>query len=92
MKYEEYIKEALVLHNTANDLKLRYVYSKTRLRIGDTVKFIEKGDSYLNEKNVKRIEKIYDFEIYSNGSVVAKCTNHQTIDIRDCTKIKLQAE
>ena len=84
MEYQEFIEKRKVLQSVINDLKLQYVYSKTNLRIGDTVKFTEKGDSY-----IKYTEKIYDFEVYPTTEVIyAKCGNHQTPNIADCKKVR----
>jgi len=89
MEYQEFIEKRKVLQNVINDLKLQYVYSKTNLRIGDTVKFTKKGDSYIGEKDIKYTEKIYDFEVYPTTEVIyAKCGNHQTPNIADCKKVR----
>lgn len=89
MEYKEFIEKIKVLQNIINDLKLQYVYSKTSLRIGDTVKFTEKGDSYIGEEDTKYTEKIYDFEVYPTTEVIyAKCSNHQTPNVIDCKKVR----
>ena len=89
MEFQEFITKRQTLNSIINDLKLSYVYSKTKLRIGDTVKFIKKGDAYLGEKDEKYTEKIYDFEVLSNESIYAKCGNHQSPNIADCKKVSV---
>jgi len=50
MEYQEFIEKRKVLQSVINDLKLQYVYTKTNLRIGDTVTFTKKEDSYSGER------------------------------------------
>ena len=89
MEYQEFINKKQTLNSIIKDLQLSYVYSKTKLRIGDKVKFIKKGDSYFGEKDEKFTEKIYDFEVSSDTIIYAKCGNHQNININDCRKVSV---
>lgn len=89
MEYQEFIEKRKVLQSVINDLKLQYVYTKTNLRIGDTVTFTKKEDSYSGEKATKYTEKIFDFEVYPTTEVIfAKCGNHQRPNIADCKKVR----
>ncbi|ELY2011357.1 hypothetical protein SL057_002427 [Flavobacterium psychrophilum] len=89
MQYQDLISKTQCLKTILNDLKIEYVYSKTKLRIGDTVKFIKKGDYYKGEKDEKHTEKIYDFEVVSESIIYAKCGNHQNPNISDCRKVSV---
>lgn len=89
MEFQDFKNKKDTLQSVIKDLKLKYVYSKTKLRIGDIVKFIKKGDSYLGEKDEKYTEKIYDFEVISDCIIYAKCGNHQTPNINDCKKVSV---
>jgi hypothetical protein len=88
MEHEEFISKKNTLLNIIQDLKLQYVYSKTNLRIGDTVKFTVKGDSYIGKKDIVYTEKIYDFDVFpTTKTIYAKCGNHQSPNIENCKKV-----
>jgi hypothetical protein len=89
MDFQEFINKKQTLQSVIKDLKLQYVYSKTKLRIGDTINFIKKGDRYSGETDVKYTEKIYDFEVISDSIIYAKCGNHQNPNINDCKKVSV---
>lgn len=88
MEYQDLKNKRDTLRSVIKDLELQYVYSKTKLRLGDKVKFTVKGDYYIGEKDENRLGIIYDFEVTYLGDIYAECGNHQKPNINDCKKVK----
>lgn len=73
MEFKEYYEKRSEIIKELNKLELDFVYSKTKLRIGDVVKFIEKGDSYIGEKDQKHKGKIHRFEVSLHNVIYVHC-------------------
>lgn len=89
MDYQEFSEKRKLLKKIIDDLELQYVYSKTNLRIGDTIKF-KKRNELIGDKNIVYTEKIYGFEVSSVTEIIyAICGNHQTPNIANCSKVRV---
>ena len=73
MEFEDYLEKRKELTRKIDELEMEYVKSKTKLKIGDVVKFIEKGDYYINEKDTKYKGEICSFEVRANGGISIRC-------------------
>jgi len=86
MEYTEFTIKKKKLREDLKALEMLYIYSQTKLRIGDTVKFTTKGDAYNKEPDVKYREKIHDFEVSADGVIYVKTGNHGNPWIGNCRK------
>ena len=73
MEFKEYQEKRNKLTKELNKLEMEYVNSKTKLKIGDIVKFVKKGDYYIGEKDTKYKAEIYRFEVCSDDSILVHC-------------------
>lgn len=73
MEYKEYQEKRNELTKELKRLEMEYVKSKTKLKIGDIVKFVENGDYYIGEKDTKHKAKIYRFEVCSDNRILVHC-------------------
>jgi|TARA_R110000782_G_scaffold31383_2_gene77300 hypothetical protein len=73
MEFKEYQSKKNDLLKEIKKIELEYVRTVTKLKVGDKVKFIEPGDSYIGEKDTKHQGIIYGFDIRSDGKITVRC-------------------
>ena len=73
MEIKEYQERREEINKELRKLEDEYIKSKTDLKVGDKVKFVEQGDYYLGEKDKKHKGVICRFEVRHNGDISIHC-------------------
>ena len=73
MENKEYNFKLNELMKEVNKLNTEYISSKTKLKIGDCVKFTEEGDYYMGYADVKHKGIIHSFQILPNMKIQIQC-------------------
>ena len=73
MEFKEYNAKRNEITKELHKLEMEYVNSKTKLKVGNTVKFVKKGDYYIGEEDETYKGEIYRFEVRSDGKISVHC-------------------